>query len=511
MQRFYYLSLLLLLFGTLSAQEAVLHLDRPYHAAGEVSRFQVYLPQPAPSLVRTEIYAPDGQLVDYFFLRSANGSAAGGYHRWAYDLPTGFYRLRFTALTQDGETVNLGTFRHAVYNVTDGDGAQVAKTVETGAASPESLALQVNDGQIRATGLPPGAYSLSVHNREVTGPGANVLTVPGPESDQRYQDTLFYGGLLTDAGQNSPLAVNLLPFFDTRTLETYFSKSYGDGAFSLTVPSFQGEKQVQARGVQDEAVRARLVFPPLEPITDQPPLTEEVAQYLDLSKRRRKIYQLYGSVETPLDGVPDTQAVKKLAPNKVYDVQDYQTFPDMLTFFNEVAGELRIRRRRGELTANLYNAPTQRFFTGTPLFIIDGRLTRDVDYVAALAPANVGRLAYYYDNRELRRDFPALGGDGVVQIDLLRDNGKFPQVDAVNLLRLGGLLPAQEFERPQNDAPRLSPLLLWEAGQTEGGTLSVPLPPTDDAGTYEVVLVVRDRTTGAVRSGRAEVTLAASR
>ncbi|MGB3799688.1 MAG: hypothetical protein WA952_07715 [Lewinella sp.] len=499
-----------LLAACLYGQESFLHLDRPYYAAGEVSRFQVYLPQPAPGIVRAEVYAPDGALVDYFFLRSGGGGTADGYYRWGYDLPTGYYRLRFAALTEQQTTVDLGTYPLPVYQVSDRRGDAGAASETTPSAPADDLTVNIADGRVTASGLPDGVYSLAVRNREVTGQGSSVRSAAA-SAGARYVDTLFYGGRLTTPETGEAIAVNLLPFFDNRTLKTYFSKSDDEGDFLITLPSFEGEKQVQAYSVKDEAIDAGLSFPPLEALSTTPPLTEEVLAYLDLSNRRRKIYQLYGGVETPLDATPAGEEMKMLNPNRDYNVQDYKSFPDMLTFFNEVAGELRVRERRGVQNAQLYNAPNQRFFSDTPLFIVDGRLTRDVAYITSLAPAGVDRLAYYYDNRELRRDFPALGSYGVVQIDLTGDAGEFPEADAANILTIQGVLPEQAFGVTEEDAPRLSPLLLWQSGEIDGGTLTVDLPATDDPGAYEVVLVVRDTESGALSVGRAEVTLTASR
>lgn len=504
-----YVLLYLLCALALPAQESTLHADRPFYAAGEVMRYQVYLPESAPGTVRAEVYGPDGVLVDYYFLRT-RGDAAEGYHRWDYDLPTGYYRLRFSGLTAGNRPVDLGTFRYAVYNVSDRKQAPAAAPASPPPAPPEGgLTVEVRAGEIIATGLPAGPYSVAIVNTEVTGPGVAVQTAAATVA-YAYADTLFYGGVLTGAQSGEPYAVNLLPFFDTRTLDTYFSKSDAAGRYVLTVPAFEGEKQVQARGVNDARVRARLTFPEIEAITDAPPVTAAVLNYLDLSNRRRKIYQLYGGVETPLDAVPAAATAKPLEPNESYNVQDYKTFPDMLTFFNEVAGELRYRRRRGELSAALYNAPNQRFFSDTPLFIVDGRLTRDAEYVAGLSPADVSRLEYFYDNRQLRRDFPALGSQGVVRIELLRDNGKFPAADGENLLTIRGLRPAQPFGR-EDGIPRLSPLLHWAAGRTEGGELRLAVPATDDPGEYRVIVVARDAAGGSVRSGSTTVAVAASR
>ncbi|WP_168797602.1 hypothetical protein [Neolewinella litorea] len=488
-----------------------LHLDRPYHAAGEVSWFRAYLPQPAPASVRAEIYGPDGQRLDYFFLGTTDG-AADGYYRWGYDLPTGYYRIVLTALSADGQDVHLGTFRHAVYSVGD-RGTTPTETVA--AASPlgaTNLSVRVEDGTLRLSDAPAGTYSLSVFNASVVGDRAGETVAAEPvRPAAAYQDTLFYRGQVTAADGGEAVAVNLLPVFDGTTFATYFSKSDPQGRFLLTVPAFEGQKTVQARDISGStALVARLGQPRLESLAERPPLTEAVVAYLELSYRRRKIFQLYRTVETPLEAEPVREQRRPLVPSKAYNVQDYKAFPDLYTFFREVAGELRYRERRGSYTARLYNAPTQRFFLEAPLFIVDGRLTRDADYVARLDPAEVDRLTFYYGNRELREQFPALGNQGVVQIDRLRPADDLPAADAANLLTLNGRQPALGFRPLPAALPRISPLLLWQTGTTEGGAVSLPLPGTDDSGSYRVVVLLRDAT-GRQWLGTTTFTLDASR
>lgn len=508
--------LLLLALPALPAQTAtattLLHHDRPYHAAGEVSWFRAYLPLPAPRIVRAEVFAPDGGRLDQFFLRADPAGTADGYYRWGYDLPTGYYRIVLTALSTAGEAVALGTFRHAVYSPDDRDAPATGAVAPSEESFPsDDLTLRVVDGEVRLTNAPAGSYSLSVFNTEVTGDRpAATLSAAAVAPPASYRDTLFYRGRVAAREGGEATTVNLLPVFDGTTFATYFSKSDGAGDFLLTVPPFEGEKVVQARNVTGPAVVARLDAGRLPRLAERPPLTEAVRAYLDLSNRRRKIFQLYRTVETPLDVAPAPGARRALAASKAYDVQDYKTFPDMYTFFREVAGELRYRERKGSYTARLYNAPTQRFFTETPLFIVDGRLTRDADYVARLRPADVDRVAFYYGNRKLRELFPALGSQGVVQIDRLQPADDLPAEDAANLLTLDGLQPPLSFPPRTDGPPRISPLLLWATGTTAGGTLSLPLPGTDDAGTYRVVMLLRDAAGRQLR-GTTTFTLEASR
>jgi hypothetical protein len=165
----------------------------------------------------------------------------------------------------------------------------------------------------------------------------------------------------------------------------------------------------------------------------------------------------------------------------------------MYTFFKEVGGELRVKVRKGNYSGRLYNAPNQRFFLDSPLYIVDGKLTKNENYINTMSPAEVSYLAYYYVGSELRKYFPALGNNGVIQIETLREPTKFPEEDADDIFTVKGLQPKATFQArdaADSDVPALSPLLLWQTGKGESSA-SISLPATDDFGSYRVVVVAR--------------------
>ena len=506
--------LLLLLSGLITAQSttATVHFDRDLYAGGEVAWFQAYVPGLGGGRLRAEVYAPDGERLDYFFLEATGQTAARGYYRWGYDLPTGYYRLLLSALSADGEVVELGTYVRQVFQVADRAGEPVATAAASSDPSPSTLVVEASPEKLTISGLPIGSYSLSVVNQDVVGAAANGVTTQPTTSAPAYQDILFYPGTLTAVDGGGGVRTNLLPFMDVARRVPYFSKADAAGKFLLTVPVFEGRKSVQAISVDEQAFRTSVAAPRMPALQDVPPLTDLVIDYLDLSYRRRKVYQLYGTVESALQSTAITERPAAYRADKRYAVQDYKAFPDLFTFFREVAGELRYRERKGSYTARLYNAPNQRFFEETPLFIIDGQLTRDADYVARLSPADIERISFFYDNRQLRSDFPALGGGGVVMIESVRGNADVPAADAANRVTISGLLPKQSFPEAVTGVPQLSPLLLWSTGRTDAsGQLEVSLPATDDPGNYVVLIVAQADGGGELLRGRGAFTVRPSR
>ena len=307
-----------------------------------------------------------------------------------------------------------------------------------------------------------------------------------------WADTLFYeAGLALPDG--APVQTNLLPVFDPATFTFGFSKTDATGSFVLQTGKFTGKKNLQVRSLEGTELRPTVKVPSAGGSRRIPVVTRSVAEYIDLARRRRKIYQLFATVETEINAASMPQERRQLKVNRDFNVQDYKQFPDMYEFFREVGGELRVRLKKDNYVARLYNAPNQRFFEDTPLYIVDGKLTRNSNYINKLKPSDIAYLAYFYDNKALRRDFPALGNNGVVQIETVRESANFPAADAAGIFTVKGLQPAATFQprtAGNDDIPALSPLLLWSTGAGEQSA-TVALPATDDFGNYLVVVVAR--------------------
>ncbi len=489
------LTLLLVLFlasSSINAQTAV-HFDRPFHVAGEVAWFAAYPPQPAPKKIKATVFAPDGTAVDYFFLKEDANGQLNGYYRWPFEVATGYYRINLQAFTTDRRVVDLGTFRHAVYS---DQRIEASATASAGRGdqlpAANGLTLQASTDGLQIGGLNGAAYSVSVFNTDVSGETGETFLQSTETPRGPWLDTLFYNANVS-LQDGSPVVTNLLPVFDPGRYEFGFAKTGPNGNFTLQLGAFEGEKDLQVRALDPADLKPTVALPKLDAIGQQPPLTKEVAAYVDLSRRRRKIYQLFATVETEIEAKITAEERRKLIPNRDFDVQDYKAFPDMYTFFKEVGGELRVKVRKGNYSGRLYNAPNQRFFLDSPLYIVDGKLTKNENYINTMSPAEVSYLAYYYVGSELRKYFPALGNNGVIQIETLREPTKFPEEDADDIFTVKGLQPKATFQArdaADSDVPALSPLLLWQTGKGESSA-SISLPATDDFGSYRVVVVAR--------------------
>ncbi len=486
----FFLSFAMLVFSCCALQaQATIHFDRPYHVAGEVSWFAVYPGADAPPKARVSIHDASGKLMDYFFLQADTNGQLQGYYRWPFEAPTGYYRVSVDAYAEEG-VLQLVTMEHPVYSDRRAEPDANALAPKGRMPAADGLTVSAEGGNISVGGLNGDAYSIAVYNADVVGEADLVLGRAEQSVTGNWVDTLFYEAKVGLA-DGTPVATNLLPIFDPATFTFGFSKSATDGSFLLQTSAFEGTKDVQARSLEELELHPQLTLPMGKETARTPPLTEDIAAYIDLSRRRRKIYQLFATVETEIDATVTPQQQREIPANRDFNVQDYKAFADMYNFFKEVGGELRVRVKKDNYRAQLYNAPNQRFFLDSPLYIVDGKLTRNNNYVNKMSPADVTYLAYYYDNRPLRRFFPALGNNGVVRIETLRPVKDFPAADAAGIFTIKGLQPTATFtprDAAASEVPALSPLLLWRTG---GGTqeAAMELPATDDFGNYRIVVV----------------------
>ncbi|MEM6770435.1 MAG: hypothetical protein AAF597_07635 [Bacteroidota bacterium] len=497
------LAFLICVVSAISAQ-ATIHFDRPYHVAGEVSWFTLHPGADGPKKARVTVQDAKGKILDYFFLQADANGQMNGYYRWPFEATTGYYQITVHAFA-DGKANLLLATEHPVYSDQRVEADATAALPQGTLPAAGGLSVTAQDGSLTVKGLNGDAYSVAVYNADVVGDAGNILTTADQAITSNWVDTLFYEAAITlESGE--PVQTNLLPVFDPATYTFGFSKTDANGTFNLQLGAFEGSKSLQVRSVEQLQLEPAIQLPRAKGTMSKPPVTEAVAAYIDLARRRRKIYQLFATVETEVDAAAKPQMRRELSPNRDFNVQDYKAFEDMFNFFKEVGGELRVRVKKDTYRAQLYNAPNQRFFENTPLYIVDGKLTRNSSYVNKMSPADVTYLAYFYDNRPLRRDFPALGNNGVVQIETVRPPADFPAADAAGIFEVKGIQPPATFQprdAAASEVPALSPLLLWTTG---GGSpsASVALPATDDFGKYRVVVIARSKD-GKVRAVTTEL------
>ncbi|MCB0258127.1 MAG: hypothetical protein KDE62_00160, partial [Calditrichaeota bacterium] len=148
---------------------------------------------------------------------------------------------------------------------------------------------------------------------------------------------------------------------------------------------------------------------------------------------------------------------------------------------------------------------------GQPLFIIDGKATRDGNYVAHMKMDQVETVSIFTDRAELRQQFNVMGRSGVAIIETSSTDITVPETDADDIFLVRGLqapaaFPAFTPEQIENDRhrPFFRPQLYWspDVRTDASGQANVNFFQSDDTGDFQIRVLVQDERG---RMGYAEV------
>jgi hypothetical protein len=281
-----------------------------------------------------------------------------------------------------------------------------------------------------------------------------------------------------------------------------YAKANEEARFTLELPDVYGPFPVHVGGFWPEDLLVRLdrqidLSNPAPPPLPYPPT---VSRYLEWSRRRKLIYQLYGRLEHSFPAsFPTVQDTLEEADSPIA-LDEYSAFSDIPTLVKDLLIPIRFRTRKDDVyEARIFDptAPTRKFHSNGPLFIVDGKLTRNADYVARLDIARIERFDLYYDFEKGLRLFGPMARSGLVMIQSRNRNIDVPEADRKNFFTINGfqanvkypvqLQSVEEMEVLLRPAPFWTPNLTTN-DQGEA-MLSIPLP--DDHSRFRVEIVAQ--------------------
>ena len=504
---------------------SMIHLDKGYYVTGETIWYSVHLPdffEGNDRVIRVTVVEDNGRTAGAFHLRTGGKTTLAGYYKIPYEKPTGVYRLFFHGVSRYiGQNLDLAEVRVPIYN----DFEKVSTELDQGSvamheqAAPSALNVNIEldepsvDGPAEAviaitdaSGQPVEAdFSISITDTELN-PGGILVMGPSVEyrAVQALQTELVVKGNLFDK-QGTPLQVNVLGAYSPEVQRVVYSKSDANGKFHVNLPDFNGDRRVQFLGysveVEDFDVEVPEEFAPGK-IDDQVVYTQEVLDYLDLSRKRKKIYQYFTSIEHNLEPEPIEMDVQELEYDFRYDIEEYQDFDFVYSFFGELITPLKFQLRDSTYSAKLENprgrTTEETHLRGAPLFIVDGKATRNADFVARIDLGLVKYVDLYYDPYKLRRYFNAVGRSGVINITTKVPDLEFPAEEFADIFVVNGLQPHAEFPQireADEGLPRIMPQLYWDgAVETDyDGTATIRFRHSEDRSGFKVEVVAQDK------------------
>ncbi len=518
----------------------LLRTDKEFYVTGEIIWYQIFLPAAFSGherVIHTIVSDAEGRVLTQHYHKTNGETSVSGYYNVPFDLRTGYYRLAFYAVHQQaGGNLYLGKLDVPVYN-----DFESLRTVEIQAEKPQAReAFRVDTLNVSITPspseLPVRTHgTLDIMVTEAQGePVESIVSVAVTDARMTVGAQLHMGasvttaqvaelartpvikGVLHDAGGN-PLQVNVLGVFFPRTQRFTYAKSGHDGTFTVALPDFTGAQPVQIINYPEETKFLRATLSDevrAERIEQEIVYTEEIIEYLTLSRKRKKILQYFTTVEQNIRPVEITPDIQVLKPDFRYVMAEYEPFEDIGAFFTELITPLRFTFRESTYRARMENprgrtlAQTQ--LSGEPLFIIDGRATRNADYVARIDLSLVENVDLYFIPANLRQYFQAMGRSGVVIIRTKLPFRDLPEDDRRNMFNIHGLQAPAAFpaigraDADNRGIPLIRPVLYWEpsAHTDRNGRAQVQYYQSDDLTQYRVQVFVQSADG---RRGMAEV------
>jgi|GEM_PF-2760785 len=497
--------------------EIIIHKDKPIYFIGDLAAYKAYFPNDIfePGTVfNVRLTSSSGALVQSHFVKVDDNASIGGYFTLPFSYGADVYQ--------------------AEYFVFDETAQKEVSVAHTWIPLYDDLEPQITtDKAMASTGTDislSSAVSLEVEGSENINIGVDATAAAGSISVQRQQDIpfmsyskstygakgtyskrLFYTGSITDLEGNL-LTNRLVASYQGDSDKHALMKTDEEGAFFIQFDDFIEERSIQIIDLGIDPVITKIV-PATSGVTETRPtlvFTDGIIDLLKRKKEQRRINKYFDVKAKSIAfnkanvNVVEEKPVKKGKAYKVdntYNFNDYKIFDDLAIFANEVTQNLFFKERNDKYESNFTVFVTSsntrdigKEISLNPFYIIDGKITRDADYIGRLGQPLLDKIELEYDTKKTRPRYSLFGKEGIVRIYSKTGNLPIPQVELGSLISIGGLqdeIALSSHTAGESTAPILDDYPFWKSN-IDATNMSVVRP--SDRGTYEVIFVSRSTT-----------------
>ncbi len=524
-----------------------IHVDKPFYVTGEVIWYKVYFPvsiKGNDKAIGIGIFDDEGKAIHSSYLRTKGKAYTTGFFKIPFEVKAGVYQLIVTgtnSLNKKKETLAFASIPiysdFIVPTELDKEKVEETKTVsQMPLATDNPLKIKVALDKTKYRQGEKVAATIIVTDNLGQPVQANLsVSVVDWGLMKSGGQTLFMGNLLY-TGQlgllDSTIRIRgrvvienrlanglVLDAYSQSKNKGYYTITDEKGEFSLAIPDFYGpqgflfrlhfplldEWKTDPTGEELAPVNVKLLDGVLINEKKELAYTPEILRYLENSRQRKLIYQLYNTVEAPLEIETPNNIEQEPKPDRFFHVNDYEKFPDLPTFFKEISTPLKFRRenKRSSLTAIMFNPNIRKFYSAKPLFIIDGQLTRKPNVVTSLNIEDIEDIALYFDEDNLKTQFGLMGIGGVVIIttkykkmnDLERRNPN--ELVVSGLQPIASLPKITTIDRQEKDQklPEFRPQIFWKGNLTTDpqGKAEIEYYQSNDIGQFKIEVVVQGK------------------
>lgn len=520
--------IMIICFATSNAQsngenKTVVHTNQAYYITGDLMNYKVYLPQTFLGLdkvIRTCLINRNNNLISESFHKTGSVLSFSGSINIPIDLSSGMYHLIFSSYHKElAEEIIIAEVFIPVYADLINDLKGMPQTEPSSkiqmkfSNSEISLTLLKTELERRETN--GASIKINNANNESSNLSISILDkaqmIDGYNSVHQYEgiseimanglsDEIFLNGSLTTYQKNEKQKFPIIAIYARKENKFTYFLTEGDGSFSITLNDFYGNKDIQLINCESDEFNIDIETPELSAKVPSLIVNEEILSYLEWSRKRKKISQIF---EIPAVEIKEKQSDWDQAPLQTaskYELEKYEAFEDLATMFTEVMSPLRFKKSKDQTyTAAIFNrdAVSRGYYPGTPIFIIDGLVTKDANYVNNLDLNMVKTVEIISELRTLRKDYGPIGFNGLVYIETKMPEVRLPDYEMDNIINLNGLQSidiASGYTQNKDSTPIFKSNVYWaDSKSTVSGTLDLEFNHSDDLGEFVIEVVAQTK------------------
>ena len=512
------------------ADEYTFHFDKSFYVTGEIIWYKVYLPYKFRNYeISFDVRLIDnkGHTVDHIFLNNRGKQYLSGYVKIPLTWQSGLYNLLVHATNNEIEALTiLSKAPIPIYNDLQEESIPEHNITEPGLISnnnDETTSLEIsldwNQDTVYTRGKATGTISvsdeqgnpvrcnlsISIIDSELSGNGVlnqgTVIHMPDTHSSSAddFSDRLsLKARLTTESG--ATLGSKILGIYSSKEKKLDYTMVYSDGWIYFEFEDFYGTKPIHFHEIESNDIK--ISFQDKYEIHDhgQLPYNEAITDYLALSRKRKKTYQYHNLTEQIIEKTEEIFVETEHKDFRRIRMDEFDSFEDLPTFLHEVRTPLKLELKKDgmyEADFFIYRHGEPEINPLPPLFIVDGKMTRDVNFIAHLDITTIEEMTFYRDLLKLRSEFGTMGQYGVAVIKTVHGDQKIPDVGQNDFFNVAGYqrpvdFPISKLEN-QFTQPLIRPLIYWnpELHTDSQGRVVFTFHQTDDLGRFKIMVLAQ--------------------
>jgi hypothetical protein len=319
-----------------------------------------------------------------------------------------------------------------------------------------------------------------------------------PKFGHKYYQTL--SGQAFYEKNNLPVKDStLLMFFLENKMKGYEVLTNKNGRFSFLLPNIESEDMFffsstyKGNDTDDISVKfddqdSAISFTPRSWTIDT-----DADPYFNFASKKRTIDDSYSFFTTQNVLYDTAMEISKAFEDELngaditLNLSDYVVFPTMEDVVREILKAVSYRKSNGKASVHVAMIGKQTYDTRSPLFVIDGKLTRNPAHFLDLKPIDVVSIKVVKTSSKLF----ALGQLGINGVILVKTK-RAADFKEKNRIKFSGLLPRYDFVKGKRDAkvPDIRSCLFWKPNAfcSSASKTTISFFTSDDVGRFRIVI-----------------------